>query len=67
MVFTKNNSSISLEPWCVRFMVKVIEMWSVKASVVWTYEILSLLDLVKTRALMLHSGSEKFLNLVTLF
>ena len=33
-----------------RFRVKQIEKWSEKASVVWTLEILSLLDLVKTRS-----------------
>ena len=33
-----------------RFTVKLIEKWSEKASVVWTLEILSLLDLVKTRS-----------------
>ena len=33
-----------------RFRVKLIEKWSDKASVIWTLEILSLLDLVKTRS-----------------
>ena len=33
-----------------RFRVKLIEKWSEKASVVWILEILSLLDLVKTRS-----------------
>ena len=33
------------------FRVKLIEKWSEKASVVWTWEILSLLDLVKTRSM----------------
>ena len=33
-----------------RFRVKLIEKWSEKTSVVWTLEILSLLDLVKTRS-----------------
>ena len=32
------------------FRVKLIEKWSEKASVVWTLEILSWLDLVKTRS-----------------
>ena len=31
-----------------KFRVKLTERWSEKASVVWTLEILSLLDLVKT-------------------
>ena len=33
-----------------RYRVKLIEKWSEKALVVWTLEILSLLDLVKTRS-----------------
>ena len=33
-----------------RFRVKLIEKWSETASVVWTLEILSLLELVKTRS-----------------
>ena len=35
-----------------RFRVKLIQKWSQKASVVWTLEILSLLDLVKTRSIV---------------
>ena len=48
MVFVEGQSSISMG--VERFRVKLIEKWSKKASVVWTLEILSLLDLVETRS-----------------
>ena len=48
--YTKGNSSISSGTRDKKFTVKLTEKWSEKASVVWPLEILSLLDLVKTRS-----------------
>ena len=50
MVFTKGKSSNSLGSRVERFRVKLTEKWLEKVSMVWTFEILSLLDLVKTRS-----------------
>ena len=60
MVSTKANSSISLGSTDSEIWVKLIEKWSEKASVVWTLEILLLLDLVKPGQEYVHeyeSGS----------
>ena len=46
----KVTVALVLDMGVERFRVKLIEKWSEKASVVWTLEILSLLDLVKTRS-----------------